>query len=816
MNLRPLKSLLFLLLFLTQFAHAQNIGNISGVVKNDKNEALVGATVTVVKVQTEALIKAAFTDASGAFEFEKLPLDSCKVTVSFVGMNKYVSELLVLRDTQRSLVLPTIVLAENANTLNEVKVTAKKMFVEQRIDRTVINPDALIGNAGVTSLEVLEKAPGVMVDVNGNISLKGKGGVVVFIDDKPTYLAAADLAGYLRSIPSGTIETIEIMTNPPAKYDAAGNAGVINIKLKKNIAKGFNGSLNLAYGQGRFMRTNNSLTFNYRINKFNFFSNLSINQNNSYQDLTIWRRYFTPTGELASSFTQNSYIRPESGGNNLKLGFDFYATKKTTLGFVVSGFRNPSVRHLTNNAQVSNEQNVLLGLVEAENPTNILFKNGSINFNLTHQLKVKGSEISANIDNIAYNSDVSQVLTNSNLQPDRTFLNQSILESFLPSRIHIKAAKIDFVTPIAAGGRFETGVKSSVVRTENIADFFDVKGQNRVPNYEFSNNFEYDENINAAYVNYSRDFKKLSVQAGLRLENTNIEGNQLGNKLTKDSTFSRRYNSLFPTFYLAYRFDSTATHQMAFSIGRRIDRPNYKDLNPFTYPIDKFTYYGGNPFLQPTFAFNVQLSHTYKNFLTTALEYSRADNVITETNEQRGNIYYGRPGNLAKQIAYGISINGTFTPFKWWTIQVYTAVMNNSFESIVYGQILDESRPYWVLMPTNQFQINNKWSAELAGNYQSRVLSGQFLVIPIWSMRVGVSKKIWGDKGTIKLNVSDLLYTNQIGGDIRNIANSSANWYSYLDTRVATFSFSYRFNKGQNLRVRPSGSSDTEQKRVKA
>lgn len=810
------KFCLFFLLFVAQIIHAQNIGKILGTVKNSQNEALIGATVTLLKARNEALIKATFTDVNGAFEFEKLPPDSCKVTVSFVGMAKYTSELLVL-DTQRnSLVLADIVLTNNTNTLNEVKVTAKKSFMEQRIDRTVINPDALISNAGVTSLEVLEKAPGIMVDVNGNISLKGKTGVVVFIDDKPTYLSVTDLAGYLRSIPSGTIETIEIMTNPPAKYDAAGNAGVINIKLKKNIAKGFNGGLNLAYGQGRFMRTNNSLNFNYRINKFNFFSNLSINQNNSYQDLTIWRRYFAPTGELASSFTQNSYIKPESGGKNLKLGVDFYATKKTTLGLVLSGFRNTTVRNVTNNAQIIDGRNVLLGLVEAETPTNVLFKNGSINLNLTHQLKAKDREISVNIDNIVYNSDIKQVLTNSNLQPDRTLLSQSVLESLLPSRLNIKAAKVDFVTPIAAGGRFEAGLKSSLVRTENIADFFDVNGQNRVPNYEFSNNFEYDENINAAYVNYSRDLKKLSVQAGLRFENTNIEGNQLGNKQVKDSTFSRKYNNLFPTFYLAYRFDSTDTHQMGFSIGRRIDRPNYKDMNPFTYPLDRFTYYSGNPFLQPTFAFNVELSHTYKNFLTTTFEYSRADNVISETNEQRGNIFYSRPGNFAKQITYGISINGVFTPTKWWTIQVYTALMNNAFKSVIYNQLLDESRFYWVCMPTNQFQISKQWRAELAGSYQSKVLSGQFLVLPIRSIRAGVALKILKDQGTIKLNVSDVLYTNQVGGDIRNIANSSANWYSFLDTRVATVSFSYRFNKGQNLKVRQSGGSETEQKRVKA
>jgi iron complex outermembrane recepter protein len=801
------------LVLLNQLAHSQQLARIGGRVTNSQQEAVVGATVTLYRAATNTLIKATFADAEGRFEFENLKPDSCVLKVSFVGLNTHTAPLLV---SATDIQLPTITLTESTNALKEVSVSATKPFVEQKIDRMVINPDALIGNAGTTSLEVLEKAPGVMVDQNGNISFKGKAGVMVFIDNKPTYLSAADLANYLRSIPSANIESIELMTNPPAKYDAAGNAGVINIRLKKNIAKGFNGGLNLAYGQGRFMRTNNSFTFNYRISKFNFFTNLSFNQNNSYQDLTIERRYFTPDGRLASTFIQNSYIRPEVGSRNAKVGVDYYVSQKTTLGLALSGFHNPSTRTVNNNAEVGNAQAQLTGLVEAFNPANTRFTNNSVNLNFTHKFDNKGHELSGNIDNINYHSLTEQTLTNSNFTANRALLSQTVLGSSLPADINIKAAKLDYTHPVAKGGRLEAGAKTSFVHTGNVADFFDVLGSIQRPNYEFSNNFQYDENINAAYLNYSRDFKKVSVQMGLRLENTNIKGQQLGNPIVKDSSFTRQYTNLFPTFYVQYRPDSTMRHVWGLSVGRRIDRPNYKDMNPFTYPLDRFTYYGGNPFLQPTFAYNVQLTHTFKNFLTTALEFSQANNVISETNEQRGSIYYSRPGNFAKQIAYGISVNGAFKPTKWWTIQLYTTVMNNTFKSTIYGQILDESRFYWVFQPVNQFQINTKWSAELAGNYQSKILSGQFLVIPIWSVRAGLSTKIWKDKGSLKLNVSDFLYTNQVGGDIRNIANSAANWYSFLDTRVVTISLSYRFSKGQNLRVRQSGGSESEQRRVKS
>jgi iron complex outermembrane recepter protein len=397
------------LFLMTHAAKAQNIGTVTGITKNKSNEVVVGATVILSKAQNGLIIKSAITDADGKFEFEKLKFDTFKLAITFVGVEKYTSESFVLNEEKRSMDLGAIMLTPSTTELNAVSVTAQKVFVVQKIDRTVVTPDALISNAGITSLEVLEKAPGVTVDMNGVISLKGKTGVVVFLDDKPTYLAAADLANYLRSIPSANIETIEIMTNPPAKYDAAGNAGVINIRLKKSKSMGFNGGINLAFGQGRHIRTNNSVSFNYRINKFNFFSNLSINQNNSYQDLTISRRYFTPTGVLNSSFVQNSLFEPEAHSQNLKLGVDFYANKKSTWGLVLSGFRNPTYRNVTNNADITDGKNEVTGRIKSLNPVDLLLKNGAVNLNFSHKIDGKSKEISGNVDYITHLTTPSSI-----------------------------------------------------------------------------------------------------------------------------------------------------------------------------------------------------------------------------------------------------------------------------------------------------------------------------------------------------------------------------------------------------------------------
>jgi iron complex outermembrane recepter protein len=810
-----MKNLILVGIFLlTSVATFAQTGNITGAVLGSNKKPNEGAVVSLLKSKDSSFVKASIADLEGKFEFLNQKEGTYFLTITHVGFQKYTHPVFTLSNSV--LEIPSVQLVEDSKTLNEVTVSAKKPFVERRIDRTIVNPDALISNAGANSLEVLEKAPGVQVDFNGIISLKGKPGVVIFIDDKPTYLSAADLANYLRSLPSGSIETIEIMTNPPAKYDAAGNAGVINIKLKRNKTKGLNGGFNVNYGQGRYARTNNSLNFNYRINKINFFTNASYNINNTYQDLTITRQYFKTTGELNSGFTQNSYLKRQPSGVNIKLGMDYYINKKATMGVVFSALRNPNQTPIYNNARITNGKGEITSLNEAVlNPADKVFRNGSVNLNFNYKFDSTGKELTTNLDYIAYDSEHQQSLLNNTFTPDRVFLGGSILNSSLPSKINIKTAKIDYSNPLKNGGKIETGLKTSFINTDNVAAFYDFIDKQNVPNYEFSNNFIYDENINAAYLNYSIEGKKWGFQAGLRYERTDIKGNQLGNKVIKDSTFKRDYSSLFPTVYVSYKLDTTDTHQLGFSYGRRIERPDYQSMNPFTYPMDRFTLYGGNPFLRPTYSNNFELSHTYKNNITTTLEYSYAKDIIRETIEQGTNVFYSRPGNIGEQTTYGITITGAFKPTKWWTLQFFTFVQYNKSVSFLYNQNLNNSGAFWHFAPTNLFQISKLWSAELAGTYQTSVYIGQFVTIPSWNVRFAFARKILKEKANLKFGVSDIFYTNQAGGEIKSLANSTASWFSYFDSRVATIAFGWRFNKGKTLKVRQSGGSEMEQSRVR-
>lgn len=816
--MRPFLLTSFLLLLTVGILRAQTFA-IRGKVSTVDAGALPGGIVSLTKAADSTFVKAALTEKNGSFELVNLPAGLYRISVTHLGYAAFRSEPLTLDAGHPVLTLPPVTLQTSEKALGEVKVVARKPFVEQRIDRVVVNPDALISNAGTTALEVLEKSPGISVDANGLLSLRGRSGVVVFVDDKPTYLNAADLASYLRSLPAGSVESVEIMTNPPAKYDAAGNAGVINIRLKKTRAKGLNGGWNVAFGQGRYSRSNNSANLNYRTGQLNFFANAGLNSNNTYQDLTIWREYFTPSGSPSSAFTQNSYIKRRLNSATLKAGVDWYVSPKSTVGIVFSGFRNPTKSTITNNARVFDGMARPTARVEALTLSDRVLSNASVNLNYNYRFDSTSREggpreLSANVDYLNYNSELLQTLTNNVFASDQP-ANRTVLESSLPSIIDIRTAKVDYLHPIRKGARVEAGFKGSDIRTSNVADFYDLIDNRRERNEEFSNHFDYAEQIGAAYLNLNLERGRFSVQTGLRFENTAIRGNQRGNSMAGDSSFTRRYNGLFPTFYATYRLDTTGRHQLGFSFGRRIDRPNYQDMNPFTYPLDRFTLYGGNPFLRPTFSNNLELSHTLNGTLTTSLRYSQTKDVIMETIEQGGTVFYSRPGNFGRLTSFGLAVNGTLQPVKWWTLQLYSELIYNRFRAQLYGQALDNSGTYWHVAPTNQFRINARWNAELGGMFQTRAYAGQFVVRPMGQVRLGVARKIWHERGTVKLAVSDVFYTYQVGGTIKGIANSTARWYSYLDSRVATLSLTYRFSKGQTLRGRQTGSSENEQQRVR-
>ncbi|MEI2740139.1 MAG: TonB-dependent receptor [Chitinophagaceae bacterium] len=813
------KILTMLTVALTAFSFVSNAqmnyGKITGTVIDGSTKTIESATITLLRAKDSSVVKMSVADKAGKYQFEAVPEGKYMVSISAVGHNKGFSETVDINSANAVVTLKTIELIPQAKSMGTVTVTAKKPLIEQKLDRTIVNVEASVTNVGNSALEVLEKSPGITVDKDGNISLKGKQGVVVMIDGRPSYLSGADLAGMLRSMSANQLEQIEIMTNPPAKYDAAGNSGVINIKTKKNKQFGYNGSLTTGYTQGRYARFNEGVNFNYRNGKVNLFTSVNYNRNHRGEDLLITRNFReSSTKDLISIFDQNSAMENQNHFYSGKIGLDYFATKKTTIGVVLNGFYNPSTWKSNTITYIYNPNNVLTSQAKSLSQNDEKWKNFSSNFNLRTVLDSAGQEITADLDYIQYRSTSKQPLISSyydNL--GNLTKTPDTLMGTLPQDITIYSGKLDYTLPLKKGAKFEAGVKSSYVKTDNNASYDSIQNGQMVHDYNRSNHFVYEENVNAAYVNYSRPLgKKWSGQFGLRLENTNATGDQL----TTGVRFKRNYTQLFPTAYLQY----TANEKNSFVInyGRRINRPDYEDLNPFMHFLDRYTFEQGNPNLKPQFSHNIELSHTYKGSLTTTLNYSTTTDIIQQVIEQNEltNETFIKKANIATRNQFGIAVSAQKEITKWWSGNIYANVSNNRFKGVVNNENISLGLTMAMVQLQQQFKWGKGWGAEVSGFYRTKGIEGVIFIKPIGQVNAGFSKQVLKGKGSVRLNFRDIFAGNTFKG-YSKYGNVDAQFTNINDSRAVGLSFTWRFNKGKlkaSSGKREGGASD-EQERVK-
>ena len=811
---------LFILLAAMSFsiisiAQATRSGKVIGAIKDGGNMKIIdAATITLIRSGDSSLVNTAVTDKEGSFVFEKVRDGSYLVAANSIGHSLVYSAPFLVDEEHNDINVGVLQLFPVSKNLSEVVVATKKPLIERKADRTVVNVDAAISNAGTTALEVLEKSPGVTVDKDGNVSLKGKQGVMIMLDGKPSYLTGPELTNLLRSMPSANLDQIEIMTNPSAKYDAAGNAGIINIKTKKNKQVGFNGNINLAYGQGIYSKTNNSLNLNYRTGKFNLFALVSANYRKGFQHLDITRRYKNADKTLNAIFEQEADLNRINQNYNSKIGMDFYASKKTTFGVVLTGFTTPASEKNYNTSFLKNRYDVVDSIVTASSTEKSDWKNGAVNLNFRRQIDSTGRELTADVDYITYKSNRDQNFVNTSYFGNWAKKFTDNLVGELPSLINIYTAKVDYTHPLKSGLKVETGLKTSFVKTDNKAGYYNVLNDVKLPDYEKTNQFVYKENINAAYLNLSKEIKKWSLQTGLRLENTNIEGNQFGNPQRSDSSFKQQYTSLFPTLFVSY--NANEKNQFSFSYGRRINRPDYEDLNPFLFFLDKYTYGGGNPFLKPSYANTLEASHTYKQFLTTTVNYTNTKNLLAEVFEQKEYATVIRKGNFGQTNTASISMSAQIPVKKWWMLIAYNEYNYSQYKGLLNGENINMAAGNYLININNQITLKKGWSAELSGFYRTPGIEGQIKISDMGQVNVGVQKQVLKNKGSVKLNIRDLFYTMPVNGSI-NFQRTEATFAQRNDSRVATISFVYRFGKPiKGAQKRKTGGAGTEQNRVKA
>lgn len=771
-------------------------------VSDEKQLPIEGAVVDLLSKDNK--VGTAISKKNGETIIGNVKSGTYEMSVSFTGFEPQQLKNVVVKDADLYL---EVKLKAAVTELAQVTVQSSKPFIQREQGKLVINPDASPTNNGTTVVELLEKSPGVMIDRNNGISLRNKSGVLVLIDDKPTYLQGADLISMLSSMNTSQVEKIELITNPSAKYDAAGNSGIINIKTKKIKQIGFNGNLTMAAAMGVHPRTNNSLLLNYRKNKWSHYFSYGINYAKTRMTIYALRTYFDAARSPIAILEQPTIFNNNNLNNTIKYGNEFAATDKLSFVFSFSGsLINRKARNTATADWLSPARSIDSSIYTSSNAEN-RFTTGTISIGSRHKLS-KTQQLTIDADAARYDLNNEQYF-----QSDRPGAQGYTIGTLgtIPSLIKIFSVNSNYTQEFGRDGKLEAGVKTSKIDTDNDAGYaVSINNGLWKPDYGKSNHFIYGEKIHAAYGMYEQKFKKLTVQAGLRYEYTHYDANQLGNAVVKDSSFSRNYDGLFPSGFVTWEADSI--HTLSLAVGRRIDRPNFQRLNPFVNIINKYTLERGNPYFRPQFTWNFELSHQYKQLLHTTFSYSLIKDYFSQLflTDPDGSLVYTQ-GNVGRMHNYTFSIMLTTKPAKWWSLNTEAIYTYKKLIGYVWNNYRSDISQLTLNM-NSQFRITKKISGEISGSYTGRSRNDlQELLYPFGQLNAGLSMPVMKNSGTLRLSIRDIFKTYWMEG-LTDFKDAEEYFIVRRDSRVLTLSFSYRF--GKTSKTAKQKSATEEMRRV--
>lgn len=774
---------IFLCLVAASLSIAVYAQRLQGRVLNEKGQAVAGASVAVERISDSSLLRLLVADRDGHFDVT-MPADTVQLLVTATG---YVPRRL------RYMGQPMDIVLKVASTeLKAVVVTARRPLVEVKPDKLVLNVAGSINAAGSNALELLRKSPGVLVDNSNSIIMNGKNGVRLYIDGKQMPLGGAELADYLQTINASDVEAIEIISQPGSRYEAAGNAGIINIRLKKNQQYGWNGSANGGWALGIYPKYNAGASLNHRNKRINLFNTYSVGQNRNESFLNLNRL------QADSNFDQRSTNIQSTVFHNLKTGIDIYLNKRSVLGLVTTAnishgrSRGNSVTPITaTSSKVPDRILTSLG------------NSGSHRDNYTANINYRwadtsGHRFAADLDYGSYSSGYQNYVPNRYTDAAGQLLSFSAFGTRTPVLIQIGNLKVDYDTRWLKG-QLSAGINLSLVNARNLFDFYHYDSNSKPVLDSFrSNYFSYDENINAAYASWQRKLgTKWELNAGLRMEHTKNRGKLQALQPAANAIVERDYFDWFPNLSVSYAAD--AKHSIAVSYSRRIDRPRYQDLNPFQSQIDELTYQQGNPFLRPQYTQSVELRHTYAYKLSTTLSYSKVTDMFAQiTDTIDGNRNFIQQRNMARQQIVSLNISYPFIIASWWSVYANANVFHSRYRATYeQGKAIALNATTATLYQQHSFTFGKGWTGELSSYYNSPgVWGGTYETRSIWGLDAGLMKKFWQDNASIRVAVTDIFRTypwrgvSQFGG-LQIVA--SGGW----ESRQLQVNFQYRFGNKQ-------------------
>ncbi len=772
-----------------------NRASVTGTVLDTDGTGLQAATAALYALPDSSLVSGAATDDQGMFLIGSIRPGSYFVRVSFIGYTTTDTPTVQLVASQTYKV-EDISLSADGMSLSAVNVDAERALIEVQPDKTVLNVQGTINATGSNGLELLKKSPGVVVDNNDNIILSGKNGVQIYIDGKPSPLSTEDIAAQLRSMQSSEIDAIEIITNPGARYDAEGNAGIINIRLRRDMSLGFNSTLDLGYAQGANARYNASSTFNFRTSKFNTFGSYAFSGGDSEGYLNLYRI------QNNVLFDQKSISQSSGPSNTFRLGSDFFLGENATLGLLVTGYVNDADRVNSSRTPITDlTTNSTSSVLEAISDNDGVRRNVFVNGNFRWDNR-KGITTNADADfGLFYNGSVGfqpNLYRNPN---DPSDILENVFASRSPTDIAIYAAKVDHERMLGSG-KLGFGTKVSSVETDNVYQFFSVDNNVRTIDVDRSNDFVFRETIAAGYANYSGSSGALNYSGGVRAEYTGSKGELTAMKPSNNDTVTRDYVDIFPSAGLSVQ--ANQNNQVRLNYSRRIDRPSYGDLNPFEFKLDELSFARGNPFLQPQYTHSVSLTHTYKYVLNTSVSYSKTNDFfarISDSTDVSRTVLETINMDFQKVLSATVSL--PYSPITWWnTYTSLTGYNTRNRAELGAGRTVDVEATVGSLYHQSTFTLPKNWTFELSGWFNSPSLWGAvYKVDSNFSIDTGVRKRLFDGRADVKVAVSDVFKTAPWRG-VQEFSGFYVDASGGWESRVLRVSFSYLFGNSQVKKVR--------------
>jgi iron complex outermembrane receptor protein len=789
------------LLLISMQAMTQVQGNVTGMITDKDNKGLPAATIYLLRALDSSLVKAGVSDVNGKFEIPVSNSGDFLLYYSLVGYQEQYTKPFTMSDGEHKLLKidPPVI---SPVGLSAVTVTAKKQAIEVRPDRTVINVENSINATGSSAFELLRKSPGMQIDNNDNLNLKGKNGVKIYIDGKMMQLDSKELVGYLKSITSNDIEAIEMITDPGAKYDASGNAGIVNIRLKKNRKFGTNGTAALSLIQGMTPKGNAAINLNYRDKKINLFANAGGNIGREEKDFDLYRI------QKDTAYDEKTRFLSTDKTVNAKTGADLFLDLRNTIGVLATvNYTDEDYRSLTNTA--------IYGIANPQQSTDLRASNSipgsrtNADFNMNyHYADTAGREINFDADYGLFRGTGRSYQPNDYFGNNNTLLSSVINRNYAPTDIDIYTLKLDMARKLG-DGKVEYGAKYAEVTTNNIFRFYtdDASGK-AFEIADKSSSFNYREKVSAAYANYQWHLsEKIAVQTGLRLEQTRSEGNLTRDDavVKADNHVKRNYLDFFPNASITWNLSQQ--HVFNLSYNRRIDRPTYQNLNPFEIKLDELTFMKGNAFLRPQYTDNITLTHTLFGKINTSIAYSYVKDYATLVTDTLSNALYAEQKNVGQQQVFSFSIGSPLHFFNWWNGYTYFWYSYQLYKGAIDQNMINTSATAYGANIQQSFSIGRDYSAELSGWF-----NGPSVNLVTWKLRsmggvdIGIQKLLLHKQATLKISATDIFHNTFIHAK-SDFGGVNGNARISTESQSVRVSFMFRFGNKQvkNARERKTG-----------